>query len=808
MKRVIPLFLLCWHCSWEQNKLASLLELENNFRKIQLEKQEKEAPKTVLLSATGQKKCFSDEIPYAEISCNSPEKEQFPMQDADKQRTSAFLVQKPLGFPEQRITQDYASGLRWKYCPQGKQGDFCDATEETEFNLIAAIESCRSLNLANQEKGYAGISGWRLPSVQELATILDYGHSSPVLNQAIFPGTSIDRYWTISPNREVTDSYYSLNMHSAEVASHTFDNKHSVRCVAGRMLAKPILQFQKNQLVANRKDGLLWMKCPDGMIGGDCRGFPIHRNWQQALQYCANKNMEEKVWRLPDINELKTLFSPGNEQLFPFKLSGPLWSSTSFPETTETYKAYAVFPHTGRVIAINKNPPKGLFTLCVTDLQTYKEEVPLQDTPLLQEVHLQPGDFKGTIDGRRVNFHIPYGITTKTFSLSFRLAAGASAYRNDKKIVARKLQISRKQKISLSLRLKEREEVFRFSLIRSQPILDTGQKQCFNDEIFYSQFECGYKENLDFPGEDANFAGIPIARKYLKKAFAKFPLDKTVFDSKSNIYWQACTEGMGGEECRSGEPEKVTWQKAKASCKALNQKNKGLGYAGLKTWRLPEVTELFMLADRNYAKPAIDQVFFPNTFRYFYWTATTAAYSSKDAWAINFSNGKTNYVNPKKDTDSLKTNEYMLRCVASPPPPKQKLQDNLDGTVTDTVTDLTWQKCLPGQYGSECKGYIIPFNWQAALEYCAELRLAGRTWRLPNINELQSMIDYQRYYNALDTKKFQNIKFPFYTFWSSTSSNRFVSDFYAFALWVDYGNVKISPKFYAHSTRCVSGGFR
>lgn len=67
--------------------------------------------------------------------------------------------------------------------------------------------------------------------------------------------------------------------------------------------------------------------------------------------------------------------------------------------------------------------------------------------------------------------------------------------------------------------------------------------------------------------------------------------------------------------------------------------------------------------------------------------------------------------------------------------------DNGDGTVTDTCTDLTWQKeTAPGRY-----------SWQEALRYCDGLALAEfNDWRLPNIRELLSIADYGRWEPAID----------------------------------------------------------
>ncbi len=69
-------------------------------------------------------------------------------------------------------------------------------------------------------------------------------------------------------------------------------------------------------------------------------------------------------------------------------------------------------------------------------------------------------------------------------------------------------------------------------------------------------------------------------------------------------------------------------------------------------------------------------------------------------------------------------------------------------------------------------------NWEAALKYAETSNYASYSdWRLPNVKELQSIVDYSGVFPALDTKMF-NISgitneaghkdYPY--FWSSTSA--------------------------------------
>lgn len=75
--------------------------------------------------------------------------------------------------------------------------------------------------------------------------------------------------------------------------------------------------------------------------------------------------------------------------------------------------------------------------------------------------------------------------------------------------------------------------------------------------------------------------------------------------------------------------------------------------------------------------------------------------------------------------------------------------DNGDGTVTDKVTGLMWEKGSSGPYAS----------WSQAVAHCPTLTLGGHNdWRLPTRIELLSLFDYGAVGSTLtpsiDTKYF------------------------------------------------------
>lgn len=76
--------------------------------------------------------------------------------------------------------------------------------------------------------------------------------------------------------------------------------------------------------------------------------------------------------------------------------------------------------------------------------------------------------------------------------------------------------------------------------------------------------------------------------------------------------------------------------------------------------------------------------------------------------------------------------------------PDSRFVDNGDGTVNDEQTGLIWMRCALGQNwdGATCIGSASTYTWQQALTV-AEGNVFGGSdaWRLPNIKELNSIIE-------------------------------------------------------------------
>lgn len=93
-----------------------------------------------------------------------------------------------------------------------------------------------------------------------------------------------------------------------------------------------------------------------------------------------------------------------------------------------------------------------------------------------------------------------------------------------------------------------------------------------------------------------------------------------------------------------------------------------------------------------------------------------------------------------------------------------------DGLIRDSRTGLVWMKCTSGLSGSRCeRGTLSTFTWEESLRYCRDLRLAGRQWRLPSVNELKTLIDRNKNLPdaAIDSTYFPETQTSVY--WTSTT---------------------------------------
>jgi len=124
--------------------------------------------------------------------------------------------------------------------------------------------------------------------------------------------------------------------------------------------------------------------------------------------------------------------------------------------------------------------------------------------------------------------------------------------------------------------------------------------------------------------------------------------------------------------------------------------------------------------------------------------------------------------------------------------------DNGDGTITDKATGLMW---VQDGTGAGCNNGAT-LTWNNAIDWAEGLTFATYSdWRLPNVKELQSIVDYGRVSPAIDPV-FTNTQSDLY--WSSTT----YAGGSGYAWVVDFldGYVGLDGKDSAYYVRAVRAG--
>ncbi|MBO4441796.1 DUF1566 domain-containing protein, partial [bacterium] len=141
----------------------------------------------------------------------------------------------------------------------------------------------------------------------------------------------------------------------------------------------------------------------------------------------------------------------------------------------------------------------------------------------------------------------------------------------------------------------------------------------------------------------------------------------------------------------------------------------------------------------------------------------------------------------------LKTKTYKVLCVSGdemqPVTSSDFTTQTISGkvVVTDSKTGLMWQK-----------EYETGKTWQQALKYCEDSTYAGYSdWRLPNKNELASLINYEK--SGSPYSYFPDM--PSDWFWSSSTLVYDTS--YAWYVLFYNGFVNFHIKTYNYNVRCV-----
>jgi hypothetical protein len=317
--------------------------------------------------------------------------------------------------------------------------------------------------------------------------------------------------------------------------------------------------------------------------------------------------------------------------------------------------------------------------------------------------------------------------------------------------------------------------------------LQTGQITCHDT--------AGREIPCQGSGQDAEF------KKGLAWPVRRFEqYEEVVLDRLTGLIWT-----------RNANPAEfpLRWQEALHYISDMNRE-KAFGYSD---WRLPNRRELRSLVSHQAKKPALPENHpFTNIFLGWYWTSTTAAINTAYAWYIHMEGARMFYGNKEQSsllwpvraggngilpatgqTQCYDSKGQRIQCEGSGQDGEFRFGRSWPGprfevtgdAVIDHLTALCWSKHADLAGG--------PVTWQRAFAAVERLNQSAKGkagWRLPNINELESLVDCGMHSPALQSgHPFECIQ---ESYWSSTTSI-FEPD-WAWALYLTKGAIGVGQK--------------
>jgi hypothetical protein len=179
-------------------------------------------------------------------------------------------------------------------------------------------------------QGLCGASDWRMPIVQELAGIVDYGKDFPAIENNYFVNTQNSHFWTASVLGLGLDYLswlaWGVSFGDGDINYGGKDWQIPIRLVRGGRSDTAFIDHEDGT-VTQAGSELMWAKCSLGQHETTCAGEAATMTWQEALQAASEAKLSGyDDWRLPSIKELLSLVDYGRSSI-------PVIDTSIFPNT-------------------------------------------------------------------------------------------------------------------------------------------------------------------------------------------------------------------------------------------------------------------------------------------------------------------------------------------------------------------------------------------------------------------------------------------------------------------------------------------
>lgn len=119
-------------------------------------------------------------------------------------------------FNDDGTVVDTVTQLVWKRCSEGLSGKNCESGKASTLTWTEAV------TVAATSK-FSGKNDWRVPTIQELDSIVEYRCTMPAVNAEVFPATLISNYWSSSHFAGYPNGSWNINFNDG---SHETCNKN------------------------------------------------------------------------------------------------------------------------------------------------------------------------------------------------------------------------------------------------------------------------------------------------------------------------------------------------------------------------------------------------------------------------------------------------------------------------------------------------------------------------------------------------------------------------------------------------------
>ncbi len=154
------------------------------------------------------------------------------------------------------------TGLTWKRCAEGQawNGSTCTGSSIT-YTWSQALQCGATTNCT-----FAGQTGWRLPNLKELHSIVEQRNYSPAINGAVFPAPPNTYFWSASPYAPGAGNAWDVNFVNGNGSAGNEGDGDAVRLVRGGQYA--LLSVTK----AGTGSGTVTSNLPGIDCGPFCKG--------------------------------------------------------------------------------------------------------------------------------------------------------------------------------------------------------------------------------------------------------------------------------------------------------------------------------------------------------------------------------------------------------------------------------------------------------------------------------------------------------------------------------------------------------